>query len=508
MDFFSNRCCGSATATEGAAQRRLDDLASSPWHTDCQVTVDVNCVRHRIDIMRATNDLDLAELLNITHSCTVCKSEATDESYSTTLAKALVDNAKDKLERVEAVAARIKNRGELIERLERHLVAYNKICGSLNIIVNNGEIDYSYKIDPKHGVCLVIRLRDMKKGQSGGTSFIDLEDPTPILTPALSPVRRPITVSSTLVLPTRNITESYETEVVETKKEAKITPSKLNPESRPSFLQDRRSEVERPAALHAHAGNPLSFYYGIQYKPRRPSSPALGQLQKAGQSRMVVFSNLDPGTTYTDLLNKVRGGPVLRAVRADPTTAFVYFVRGEDAYAYVKHVNDGSLGRTQLKVKGKTPRVTLAPTPSYPIRCPLMQRIEQDGVTRCLAFPQYDAAFGRLLEAFLTRWKFRDYTVTQQPRAVVDDDDVEDNAQGRSSNAPSELAEEWVVEDDELAAAAKKPKKSNMDLVHFDFRDVVHAQDAYQLICNGFPHCEVDYGPDPCAGSLDELEGY
>ncbi|KAI0538104.1 hypothetical protein GGR58DRAFT_526716 [Xylaria digitata] len=504
MDPFLNRCCSSATAIKGAAQRRLDDLASSPWHTDCQVTVDINCMRHRIDIMRATNDLDLAELIDITHSCTVCKSEATDETCPTTLAKTLVDSAKDKLEKMEVVAARIKNRDELIEKLEHHLVAYNKICESLNIIVNNGEVDYSYKIDPRDGVCLVIRLRDMKKGQLESTSFIDLEDSSPVSTPVLLPLRRPITASSTLVAPARNSTKT----ALETKEEARITPPKLNPETRPFVLQARRNEVERPAALHAYSGNPLSFHYGIQYKPLRPSLPAFGQRQRIGQSRMVIFSNLDPGTTYADLLDRVRGGPVLRAVRADPTTAFVYFVGGEDAYAYVKHVNDGFLGRAPLKVRGKTPRVTLAPTPSYPIRYSLTQSIEQHGVTRCLAFPHYDAAFGRLLEAFLTRWKFRNYTATQQLRAAVDDDDAEQDVQGRSSDASSELVEEWAVfSDDEPATAAKKPKKSNTDLVHFDFRDVVHAQDAYRLIRSEFPHCGLYYAPDRCAGPLDELEG-
>ncbi|TGJ86749.1 hypothetical protein E0Z10_g2039 [Xylaria hypoxylon] len=501
MDPLVNGCCSSVAAVKQAARRSLDDLVSFPRNTDNQVTDDAARERRHIDVTRATNDADYAELLEIAHSCTVRNPEATDKTCRTILAKAMIDNAKDKLEKMEVVATRIKGRSDLIKKMEQHLKTYINICQSLRILVtpHNDRIDYSYKIDPREGVGLVIRLRDIEEEQvrlGNHSNLVDSHVLPPISTPVLAPTRGSITASSTSV-------PSTKTKVSEPKDEGNFIGPMPKPTPRFPVSQIWKREAEHFSVPHA---TQLVFQYGIQYIPSRPSTAAIVEHQKTRQSRMVVFSGLDPGTTWMDLVDRVRGGPVLRVVRANPTTAFVYFVKGEHAHAYVKHINDGSLRNGPLKIQGRIAHVTLAPTPSYPIRNSLMQNIEQRGVTRCLAFPHYDAVFGRLLEVFLTRQKIQDYTATQQlgVESTIGNEE-EDEAQGRNSDASLELAEEWVIVDhDKPTDVAKKP---TTDMIHLAFRDVVHAQDAYRLVCGEFPYCGVYYAPDCCTGPLDELEG-
>ncbi|KAI1426587.1 hypothetical protein F5Y12DRAFT_713034 [Xylaria sp. FL1777] len=556
MDPFVNGCHGAAAAMRREAQRRLDDLVSTPWYADSGDTEDVARVRHQIDIIRATNALISADLLDVAHSCDVCNAAALPKSMhdacamcnpnatpdgtykkcALSLSIGLIRSLEEKRRKMEAIKARILNRNALVKRLEEHLKTFASIKRSLNIVTPEHGIDYYYKIHPESGVNLVIRDRNNNNNSTTNSSsghgtdqirskspnLVDSEVLPPISTPALAPISaRPATAT----VPTQKDHPKLRKPEAEEKEETKPTPL---PKRETSNLQIWENEEERDRALRQYAnrfnrnGLPLFFTHGIQYKP---ASPSPCPSSPTARSRMVVFSDLHPSTTWSDVLARVRGGPVLRAARGNATTVFVSFVRERDAHAYARHVGGA------ISVRGWAARVHLAQTPSYPVCETLLGDVAARGVTRCLAFPRYDAAFGRLLEACLVRGQIRDFVATVQLgvekptptptpiRAVTrtprreeydgDDDDGDDEG---------ELSEEWIVLRDEnckFAGVKKKPvtavttatrTTATMDIIHLSFRDVAHAQAAYRLVRKEFPTCGVYYAPDSCAGPLAELE--
>ncbi|KAI0432046.1 hypothetical protein F5Y09DRAFT_302833 [Xylaria sp. FL1042] len=573
MDPFVNGCRGSAGAIRREAQRRLDDLVSTPWHTGTKVTEDVARVRHQIDILKASNALSSAELLDVAHSCDVCDASAlpksihdacatcihdaalgtTHKSCPVSLSMGLMRNLEEKKLKMQTIMDQILNRSALIRKLEDHLKTYDNITKSLNIVAPEDKMEYYYKINADSGVNLVIneRKNSSLKNETRFT-MADLMDPeilvpppTPILAPvSVRPTRPPTSLFSPLrprKAAPRNILEAEEGEV---------NPF---PKLKPQILQIWDSEEERVRSLREHVGPlaplnsdyvPLVFNHGVQYKPPRLSSaPCSPTSYPTNYSRMVVFSKLHRKTTWEEILAVVRGGPILRATRADPTTWFVYFVRERDAKAYA-----GSARNRHTVVHGKIVSVHLTPTPSYPIRAALMQDIMQRGVTRCLGFPRYDAAFGRMLETCLLRQKIGEFAVTKPSGAemptpilpttvvtgVADAITVTTPTSTSSANATAastvarrddEEKEEWVVLENEDGTARftkvekqkqtqtpelqqeqeQQPTSPKMDTTLLAFRDIVHAQAAYRIVCAEFPNCGVYYAQDPCAGPLSEL---
>ncbi|KAI1352368.1 hypothetical protein F5Y01DRAFT_324317 [Xylaria sp. FL0043] len=573
MDPFVNGCRGRAAAIRREAQRRLDDLVSKPWHANSKVTEDISRVRHQIDILKASNELSSAELLDIAHPCDVCDAAAspattctacthgaaqgtTHKSCAVCLATGLMRNLDDKKAKMHTITDQIHNRSALIRKFEDHLKTYENISKSLNIVAPEDKLEYFYKIDTRRGVNLVINERKNSSSTKDEARFFkasDLVDPETLIPPPTPVLKPPEFISKE----TPHDIPKVETADSEPEQEPK---SLLKP--RTPILQIWDTEEERVRCLRENTGSsgplnpdfvPLIFKHGIQYKPHDLSSGSISPTSYPTDcSRMVVLSNVHTETTWEELLTAVRGGPILRVTRADLTTWFVFFVRGRDAQAYT----DATRTRHTV-VHGQIVCVALAPTPSYPVRAALMQDIAQRGVTRCLGFPWYDAVFGRMLETCLLQRKIGDFVVSKQvgiempalitpfavtsaadgAAAVTTSTSASSNTSSTNASSASVVArrgssekEEWIVlEDEQCTARFKKvenqknnaeqsqrqeqeqeqqvtpPTPTKMNIVHFAFRDIVHAQAAYRAVCAEFPSCGVFYAPDPCAGPLSEL---
>ncbi|KAI0817119.1 hypothetical protein GGR55DRAFT_693422 [Xylaria sp. FL0064] len=703
MDDFVNGCRGSAAAIRREAQRRLDDLVSKPWHADSKVTEDISRVRHQIDILKASNALSSAELLDIAHPCDVCDAAALPtstcatcthdaapgamhKSCSVCLATGLMRNLDGKKAKMQTITDQIHNRSALIRKFEDHLKTYENISESLNIVAPEDKIEYYYKIDTRRGVNLMINGRKKSSNMKDEAKFFKASDlmdpetpkppPTPILMPVdtrshrihtfppgapkkaprntqeaeaetpkspSTPMLIPIDVQPKHIskwppwtpneVPRKTLEEEADTPTsplarilvpldvrpesiskwppwtpkevphdileaeadipnsslarilvgVDARPESiskfppgspketppnipKVERAEAEPEPKPEpklkpeleqksllkpeapILQIWDTEEERLRCLRENAGSsgplnpdfiPLIFKHGIQYKPHDLSSGSISATSDpTDSSRMVVFSNVHTETTWEELLSAVRGGPILRATRADATTWFVYFVRGCDAQAYTEAT------RTRYtRIHGQIVCVALAPTPSYPVRAALMQDIVQRGVTRCLGFPRYDAVFGRMLETCLLRRKIVDFVVSKQagvemPALIPSTAGTATTSTSTTSSSSTNVTsasmvvrrdegekEEWIVLEDEQGTAkftkvekqknspeqrdqeqqSTPPTPTKMDIVHFAFRDIVHAQAAYRAVCADFPNCGVFYAADPCAGPLSEL---
>ncbi|KAI0456483.1 hypothetical protein F5B21DRAFT_467890 [Xylaria acuta] len=430
----------------------------------------------------------------------------------------------------------------------------------MNIVLPDNGTKYSYKIDPINGISLVIQgpnnsdIRDQE--ETTPTDLLDSDPPssfeapvlkatrtllpTPTPAPALAPARAPAAT------PAKNHTDVDKKAVTNTTK----TRLKIaNPQ-----IWD--SEEERAAAYREHIagwrgridpdgnGTPLVFKEGLCGRSSGPHDSEEEEEKGKGEdptarSRMVVFSGLHPATTYPELLDKVRGGPVLHVVRADSTTAVVSFVMARDAHAYVNYVNDASRRRRRrqlLTIRGVAPRVTLVATPSYPLRAYVAPGVAHRGVTRCLEIPDASRLFCWTLDAFFTTRKLWAFTETRDIEYVVvtvdddDDDDGNDDDQqqqkqqqqqheeeeGVYNNSNDEMledtmVEEWVVVDhnDKYRLEPKqtpRPPPTKTRVLRVSFRDVLRAEMAHGLIARSFRGCGVRYAPDRCAGPLEELD--
>ncbi|KAI1198737.1 hypothetical protein F5X97DRAFT_342427 [Nemania serpens] len=562
MDRSVHGCHDSLAAAQRAAREHLDSLVAGPLYTDNRLAEDVAHARFRIRVLQAMNGIDVAELRNLSHSCIACNCSAETAAHNdcaTTLATALINDAKDRLKKMEVITARIKDRSDTVQKLEQHLKTYDNIRKSLDIVLPGDGTKYSYSVDLDKGVSLVIQTPDRCacKGDAGpsGPNLIDfnplLDNTASVINPASSssstlvspvsglPVYSPLTTTSSppsspssppyFEANSNPVPETTATDVILSGPRAQTEPQ---PQPNSPIFQIRDEEDRHLASLPSYFrargvfnpnsnfnpnpnGTPLFFRYGIQYNP--PVSPSSSSNttneddddDKTAHSHMVVFANLHPSTTSHDILSRVRGGPVLRAVGACENAALVTFVHAADASAYVSYIH----ART-LSIRGRQVAVSLAPTASYPPRAELLLDIARHGVTRCLAFPRYDAA----VSAFVAQrraWGFVEATL------VVSADGLRDCA-GPSVEAGE--AAEWdvAVEGEgegeggwvgmEVPVAVDENRLVNAAmgrgaLVLVSFRDVAFAQTALESLRRWFPRCGVRYAPDRCAGPLSELEG-
>lgn len=507
------------------AQGHLNGFASSQWDAHIKASGDEAKFKHQIELKHAINRVDAAELADIAHSCAVCDPDASPETTRNasplTVAKAFVDDAKNKLLRMEEIMARIDMRSEQIEKLEQHLNTYNHIARSLNVVLPANGTSYSYAIDPDHGVTLVIETPEVKtpeiqtpeinspqqQPETGSQSpdLIDLSTISPTSSPAPTP---PTPVPSPP-------SSSIEPATHKSPKDIVTAPDRYQPESPVLGIWDTSEELRDAMAKHKRenrmiATTPPIFRYGIQYSPPNPS-------EETHASRMVIFSDLAPGTRSAAILSRVRGGPVLRVAAASPTTAFVWFVNADDAHTYITYLSELE---KPLTIDGATPRVVLAPTPSYPVCAGVLGDVKYRGFSRCLAFRPYNAALGRALGKFLekTGWeKFVDEVFLENTATgvVYDEDGSYLNQDGRRVRADGMLAaiEPWlepqwvVVEEDEPVPKKPLPPAPVTTLVlHVYFRDIVHARNVFFDFRAKYPRCGVIFVPDPCDGPLWELD--
>ncbi|RYC56468.1 hypothetical protein CHU98_g9749, partial [Xylaria longipes] len=316
MSDFKNGRYASSAATRKAALDRLDDLVSRPWYTNSKEPEEAARVKHHVQILKVTSELDAAELLGISHSCNTCKPDTCPDGTQLTraadLAEALIDDTKDKLKRMKVIATRINNRNCQIQKLEHHLKTFGTVLESVKVVLPGNGIEYSYRIDPQNGISLVIQGPNNSdtQDQKGATptDLLDSDAPGSFEAPVLKATRTPPLTPTPAPAPAPVATLAKNHTEIEKKAVTSTTETGLKIPN----LQIWDSEQDRAAALRAHAfgsrgridpdgsNTPLIFTKGICGRTSPHEDPT-------AQSRMVVFSGLHPKTTYPELLDKVRG---------------------------------------------------------------------------------------------------------------------------------------------------------------------------------------------------------
>ncbi|KAI0470349.1 hypothetical protein F4859DRAFT_522840 [Xylaria cf. heliscus] len=571
MAELENGCFTNSAAIHKAAMNRLDDLTGTPWYTNSNESEEAARVKHHIKILEATNELDAAELLDIAHSCSACNPDAcpdgTERCCAVHLAEALIDDAEDKLKRMEPIATRIRNRNCQIQKLEQHLKIFGTILESMNIVIPGVGTEYSYTIDPLNGISLVIQgpknsdaqdqkgpsptdLLDSNPPRSVKTpvlqttgpsrpTLLDSDTPQSVMTPVLettcTPQPAPAPAPAPSPAPVANHAQTNtENKAIKKKDTGKKTAGPAEPTLKIPDLQVWESNSEWEAVYNQHLANlrgqidpdvdtcPMYFQRGLSLNYHPEGGPT-------ARCCMVIFSGLHPRTTYTELLDKVRGGLVMRISRANSTTMAVSFVRDIEARNYVRYVNDPWREEPLVTIRGVAPRIALACTPSYPRQPPLMDGIYERGVTRCLEIPHpgqfscwsLDSFFGaRKLWAFTEAPGIEYVVVKTVPDDDDDDDDDNDDDNNENENGDDNdemvedlIPEEWVVVDhnDTYKQEPKQtprpaPTTTTTRVLRVAFRDVEYAQKAHGLIQRNFPGCGVRYARDRCAGPLRELD--
>lgn len=534
-------CHDSIAALQRAARQHLARLAAGPRYTGNELKDDKIHARFRIELLQAMNDIDTAELRVLSHSRMACNCYTETTTHNTTtLATALIGEVKDKLEKMEVIAARIKDRSDMIQKLEQYPRIFSNIHGSRDITLPVDGTPDLIDLDAPSSMTTWVPQPEPASGSSSSSSYSSsstLVSPTtaPLVLPSLFlPIMSPQHLEADWGLappaaPT-NITfsnpqprEEPETESSPPAFQIPDTEGRERLRSLPPHLR-----VQGPLTRNSNPSNdPLFFRHGIQYRPPVPSSSNANNINgrnnngnQTAHSHMVIFTNLHPGTTAHDLLSKVRGGPVLRAVGASSDTALVTFVRAADASAYVSYVHYRIL-TDPLLIRGRDDVVvSLAPTASYPPRDELLFLIARRGVTRCLALPRWESQ----IAAFVAQRRARGFVEARRivlvpwPAALLRCNDGDGDGHdwpGVAAGAGAGAGEYgWIGSglDEEkrfsnaAAAASAMATDDTSPVVLVSFRDVGFAQAAFEALRRSFPRCGVRYAPDPCAGPLSELE--
>lgn len=222
---------------------------------------------------------------------------------------------------------------------------------------------------------------------------------------------------------------------------------------------------ERERAIYIHkrvAGDqennfPDLFKYGIRYRPE-PTETNL--------YRTVVVDNLPANITLFVLLQHVKGGAVADAKLLDTTsinggsTAMITFVHEHGAKAFENRAYHHT-----LEFDGIRARVTLLPTPSYPIPGNLQAAILRHKYTRCLQIENF-------------------------PRGIK----------------PAELGFDLRV-CDVMSTHRIESKRMRPDgVLELRFTSIGNAGRAYGKLTTWrrYQQCIVRFAPDPCAQPWDE----
>ncbi|KAI0502791.1 hypothetical protein F5B22DRAFT_632030 [Xylaria bambusicola] len=532
MDPFVNGCHGSAPAIRRAAEEKLHHLMSAPWTNGDNSTGDIARVRHQVEVLKTQNAFHAANLLDVAHPCGVCNAPTPPESKAcpVSLGNTLMRNLREKQEKIQGIMTQVDNNNILINKLEDHLKTFDNIYKYLRVEVPGDWIKYFFKIHTDSGLSLVIQDReggnDSELNDEVNLKFlvdkkklmfnlVDAVTLPPIPTRVLSPVS---------ALPDPNaVATPAQVAPVSQRAPEQVEQTQLISFSKPKppVLGIWDTEEERARALRdqmgpfARATNsdnvPQMFTHGIQYTPLPSRYPTNIQ----DLSRMVVFTGLRPETKWFDVLSRVRGGPILRVVRANSKAMVVYFVHCRDAYAYATHI--ASVHNSTLNIDNTPVNIRLVNTPSYPVPDSLMREITQRGASRCLVFPHYEGVFGRLLDHFFERRNIRDFTITKTDTNPPDNTSADASTpalttattitptSAATASQRSEIIEEWVDDEERARQVANEQQKSNKTTI-FHFRDVEFARNVFRESIREFPYCGVKYAIDHCGGPLDELE--
>ena len=480
LNHFENGCNYSANSVRLAAIQDEHEAVAKLSSSDGKEGTDIACVRHRVAMLKNQNTFSAAELLDVQHRCDAChRSSAASSALQTSpmfLATNILRDRHEKEMKIRGIMQQVAHRNFLIQRFEHHLKTYDEIRKNLKIEVVGDNIDHFFKIDHQSGLSLVIQPRNNGNGSGtepksqlnvkidnnigttsksvNPTNLVDVATLPPIVTPVLTPAPAQAGPSSAAPAqapatpPQASAQPAEFNERWYTGSPLQLIPAKRK-HSTPPVLGIWDSEEERAEALrnqasmftHHNADNaPLIFTHGIQYTPPSPRLP-----NDAYRSRMVVFERLEADMTWFDVVSCVRGGLVHRVARAvdSPVRSMaVYFVHGRDAHYYKEYVYESLGCRLRINGVGDGAVVDIVETPSYPMREDLMREIMENGVTRCLAIPDYSGGSGRLLEALFERKKIRDYVIVEEEekRSSVrqrDEESEEDEDSDEDSDADS-----------------------------------------------------------------------
>ncbi|KAL9008876.1 MAG: hypothetical protein Q9173_006041 [Seirophora scorigena] len=220
------------------------------------------------------------------------------------------------------------------------------------------------------------------------------------------------------------------------------------------------SASEREDAIFAHkryALFPDLFRYGIRFRPDPTETDIY---------RTVLVDNLPAGVTVSALLQKIRGGAIESVKSLDTTritgrlSALITFVHEKGA-----RVALGYGVAPPLEFDGVKARVTLLPTPTYPMCQKLQTAITKHAHTRCLA-------------------------VTNFPRTVV---------------APAELEHDLRVYPAMTTHRIVERKMRADGVLELEFASIDYAGWAYALLTRWqrYRGCKVSFAADPCAAGGD-----
>ncbi|KAI4088718.1 MAG: hypothetical protein LQ344_005874 [Seirophora lacunosa] len=226
------------------------------------------------------------------------------------------------------------------------------------------------------------------------------------------------------------------------------------------------SASEREDAIFVHkrcAGAtdylfPDYFRYGIRFRPDPTETDIY---------RTILVDNLPAGVTVSALLQKIRGGAIQSVKSLDTTSitgrlsALITFVHEKGARAALDHQARRGAATPPLEFDGVKARVTLLPTPTYPLCKKLQTAITKHAHTRCLA-------------------------VTNFPRTAVAPADLE-----RDLRVYPAMTTHRIVE-----------RKMRADgVLELGFASVDYAGWAFALLTrwHRYRGCKVSFAADPCA---------
>ncbi|KAI1132383.1 hypothetical protein F5Y10DRAFT_293489 [Nemania abortiva] len=502
----------SPVAARDAAVKQLHDLVTSPWSTKSPTTV--SNMKFHIQLLDALDGIEIAELQDIVNSIAARRPLTDPETDGTSFA-AQINDTKNWAKKAEATMTRIIHRRTIIEKLHQRIRAQIYIYTT----------PYPAPMDrPANHIFTNDCLRD-PMANIVDDGFQHMLSGFPLGFPYVSslrshltePVPRASTTSSmaaTTATSSQDVTKDAETQALpfefipteNAKPKSKPKPEpKPEPKPKPPVLGIWDSEEERREALRCYSGSgsiPLVFEHGVQFQPTGSST--------ASPSRMVIFSGLHPETTYSEVLSHVRGGAVLRISRADATTTFVHFANGTAACTYVLYINIPS--RPRLQIRGRFPKVTLAPTPSYPVRASLAHDAERGTITRCLALPYFDAQLQRKVNALFTHMRIWPWV---EAKRIETQTSLFPNPSGDNSDRDaSESPEEWIDVEEKsrppicIARSSNEPPPPlyTTKTFYVSFREITYAERTCKLLFAHFPTSGVHHVHDPCARPLSELD--
>ncbi|KAI2638242.1 hypothetical protein GGS21DRAFT_549248 [Xylaria nigripes] len=443
-----------------------------------------------------------SKLLTLAHSCIFCDNRPPFIDYeprSLSLPEALINDTKNRLRRMEEIAKNIKDRRAMIKRLEG--LRDEHCCRRRDAVATIPGV--GREIRPTNNR----KLDGGAKEQNSGSDSAHKSLHGPNLLPSLVDTDVPYIRTSVLKpTPASNASVAAPATSTVPMQDTKprlgpIPPQSTVPGSSPTQYHQLKQPFQiwkdsehRLNSLRQHRGGrdteiPLIFRFGIQYDPSITHSPHQIALSRTHECRMVLFQDLDPKTSIQIILDKVRGGPILRAGKADATTAYVCFVRGQDAYAYVEHVNNPG---NAIHILSSIPRIALAGTPSYPLRRSLENAIFHQGVTRALGLkPTSDDVLHFLLGPRFQSQIEMCYGKQQVVRKIGD--------------LSSELKAKRAAPED-TEAAEDDPSSNDKYTIVFSYRTIDCATRVHQLLRAKYPECRVYFAPDRCAEPLEKLQ--